>query len=173
MFLLNWHISCLIPLTIFYSCLNCCSLVWTEFTSLLSVFSSMTIQQIIEKFHLGISKYFASVYCWQFLFRIPLNFLFPINFWLYSKLIKFSTMEIDCWTTFWCNFSYLSGETKNPGNQDFSKLFILLRQCTLFKNIISITPMTLQKSQWHSSCFWHKWFLSLDNINANIKLHCL
>lgn len=71
-----------------------------------------TIQHIIEKIYLGISKCFASAYCWHFLFGILLNFLFPINFWLYSNLIKLSTVETDCWTTFWPHFSCLSDETK-------------------------------------------------------------
>jgi len=63
-----------------------------------------TIQQIIEKFYLGISKCIASAYCWHFLFRILLKFLFHINFWLFYKLTKISIIETDRWTTFWPHF---------------------------------------------------------------------
>lgn len=50
--------------------------------------------------------------CLLLTFLIWDPFEFFVHFWLYSKLTKFSTVETDCWTTFWPHFSYLSDDTK-------------------------------------------------------------
>lgn len=95
----KWHISCLIPLTISYSCLRCCSLMSAELSFPMPAFSSMSwfhSPSHWKNLFWNIKMFFICLLL-TFLIHdheIIQNFLFPINFCLYSELTTFSTIII-------------------------------------------------------------------------------